>query len=1115
MDSTFESILASNEIQCPLCSKPDWCLIKADHRGVIFWSLCGRTNEAPAGWERTGTSRDNRGIFRLEGANHNRKIFPKELQLVWREAQDGPAYLPIAIAEGEAPGVGDRAVFAAKGAPPQICTVTQLLGPSKQGGGMRYELISPGGATVFADDRYLQVCRQDPTTGDREVAITYQYGPVHQVRRRQWSDRRPWYQGKNKHVRPWYATERGDGPGMIWQEGRGTDPWPLYHEAEAIEAITTGRTLFVCGGEPAVEALRSLGLYATCNAGGENRWIDLYQTIEPIWRKAREGQRHPIVVIWGDYDVTGESTSAKLLKRLLELGIRAVTIDPPEIWPAIPAKGDAVDWISAHRDQELDWYLAAIKGAVDKAIDRHEVAEVAKRRAKNWGAPFNNKGELGYERLREVKWLEDDHLKKEWKEVYVPVSNFDFRIQRQITGPQGSGYQLAVISTTNTTERTARVWGDHLATAPNFRKQLSAEVGESLICRLKDEEFQALLMVRILEYRQQTGGKQFRLVDRAGKQPDGHWIFPDAQFDKTGAPTTEQRSGWIYDDNLTDQQTAKQGVTGRHDPQAIKTLASAARRFFGANWPIVLLAMGYVAAGCHYNEIIDAEDSFPILNLYGDMGTGKTTSATTALALVGQHKAGMMAKVSVSAAYEKLQCAGGLTHCIDDPTRDENLSEFFKSLYNAKSRVVRGRDGKRFASQTPHSPLFFSSNMALGSDHQAARSRLIKISVPPIEGGDKTAWPDLEAATRSASDCLPDLIRMTYDPTEVKQIEALISPALPLAHDRIPRSFALLLAYAQKVAALIGDETDLIEWCKTNCFPLLNTSEEGGDSLIDFVEKARALEIQGELGPWNMRVIDKLGARCLAINLASAWPLVDRNYKLPYDLGNLRAVIEQRGGNLKGVQKFHCDRVTSIKEGSKTKLATQRCVEIPLQLLEKSDIFFGDSVFGVNDVNEPTEQPSNLDTTSDALVTQCVNQNLKSVNRFTSAEEAEKLSLFSEANSPDLVYTVYTDVTESVTNETLTTEGVQPTKKAVYTVTPKNTNGAKTQKTAKTPKSQNIPGFSVGDRGILVGGPKDQRPREIIEIKDGMARIGSIMGASEWHPIDQIRKVEVPHADAT
>jgi hypothetical protein len=827
--------------------------------------------------------------------------------------------------------------------------------------------------------------------------------------------------------------------------------------------------LFVCGGEPSVDALRSLGLYACCNSGGEARWLDLYQIIEPLYRKAREAQRNPIIVIWPDYDVAGEGTSAQLLKRLLDLGGRSVALDPPEVWAAMPAKGDPVDWIAAHPGEELDWYLAQIKSAVDKAIDRHEIAEVAKRRAKNWGAPINLRGELGYEQLRKVSVRGDDgRVVSEWQEVYTPVTNFDFKIERQIVGPQGAGYQLAVWTTTSTIERSARVWGDHLATAPNFRKQLSIEVGEALICRLKDEQFQALLMVRILEYRQKAGGKIYKLIDRIGRQPDGSWVFKDCQLTPDGKPTTEGNTGWSWNDALTDGETAfKSPAVGAHNPQAIRDLAAAAKRFFGDNWPICLLTFGYVAAGCHYEPIMQAEDSFPILNLYGDAGTGKTLTATTALSLIGQHRSGLMAAVSVSAAYERLQGAGGLAHCLDDPQRDDNLSDFFKALYNAKSRVVRGRDGKKFASQTPRSPLFFSSNMALGSDHQAARSRLIKISVPEIKGGDKSAYPALEAARDAASGCFPDLIRMTYDPAEVKRIEAQIRPSLALAHDRIPRSFALLLSYASKVAALIDDKTDLIAWCKEHCFPLLNSGDEAGDSLIDFVEKARAMEIQGDVGPWNMRLIDKLGARCLAINLASVWPIVDRAHKLPYDLGNLRAVIGQRGGNLKGAQRFHCDRVSSIKEGQKTKMVTQRCVEIPVDLLEKGGVFFGDNVFECNSVNEGPGEVSNPYDWSDSAVTQTCNRTEEIVNRFTQIEagllEPEK----PVSNSMLPVYTVTSGCNESVTAETLAPEPIQPPVYTVDTVTRKNTIEQKSSKQPKSPKAQKTPGFSVGDRALL------------------------------------------------
>jgi hypothetical protein len=1140
MDSTFESILASSEIQCPLCSKPDWCLIKSDHRGVIFWALCGRTNEPPAGWERTGTSRDNRGIFRLEGTNHNRKIFPREIQLIWREAQEGPQFERVAIAEGETPGVGDRAVFTAKGAPPQICTVSKLLGPSKQGGGMRYELASPGGAAVFADDRYLKVCRQDPATGDRELAITYQYGPVHEVRRRQWSDRRPWYQGKNKQVRPWFAAERGDGPGMIWQEGRGPDPWPLYHEPEATEAITTGRTLFVCGGEPAVEALRSLGLYATCNAGGEHRWIDLYQAIEPIWRKAREGQRHPIVVIWPDYDVTGEGTSAQLLRRLLELGVRAVVIDPPEIWPAMPAKGDAVDWIAAHQGEELDWYLAAIKGAVDKAIDRHEVAEIAKRRATNWGAPFNNKGELGYERLRETKRLEDGVLKKEWKSVYVPVSNFDFSIERQVSGSQGAGYLLRVTSTTSTKERSARVWGDHLATPANFQKRLSSEVGESLILRMKPEEFQALLMVRLLEYRQQRGGKAYRMVDRIGKQADGAWVFLGCQYDRKGNPTTEDASGWMWDPGLTQDEGAfKSPQIAPANPNALQNLFAAGHSFFGDNMPIGLLLCGWAAACLNYDQILKLDGAFPVPSTFGDPGGGKTELMRMALSITGNHASGLMSNMTRSGAYERLTVTSCLPLVWDDPQQSGEVDELLKATYNAFTRLVRSREeGRKFSAQTPHTSIGVSSNHAIGEEQAATQSRLAKLFVPPIKNGDTSPvnYHKLRDAMDAASGQFSDLIKIAHPQQRIEEIQQLLALHLCAAHNRIARSFALLLAYSEQVQRIAGETTDLVAWTIANICPGLNRGEESGDSLRDFLEKIFNLKTVSKVGDWNLRACTTTdGKKVLALHLSSLWPTLASNYTTAYSKNTITSLLESAGAT-KGTQRFAEDMASSldwrraeqsvrmqggkISDLARPRELQRRCHMLPWGVAQGLAFFGEDEISLLTVLTDLEKQSETLIEQGQIPLTNNVNETNNFVNSVNKVEGVEGEGSLNSGSLTKSCLHLDGSLTNDVNEQnpcresnaadfnplvnTLTRQNTQTPEK----ITAQKSTGTR----VGTIEKQKIPTLAVGDRVILVGGAKGQSPREILEVKDGMARIGSILGGSEWHPLDRIRKVEVPRA---
>jgi hypothetical protein len=1010
LDTTFESFQVSNQVPCPVCGKVDWCYVRADHKGRIFWALCGRETDAPSGWVRTGTSRDNRGIYTLESAQFSRKFFSREIQIHYRDFDSGPQWLPHTIPPETAITRGDRVLYSLG----KTVEIREILKTDYRGGKWRYTV----GPNEECDAGFVQgIATHDPATGATERVITFEYGPQHKVVRYQWSDRRTWYdQGKTKQVRPHHATTTTDG-GLVWQAGRGEEKWPLYREAEALEAIALGRTLFVVGGETCVEALRGLGLYATCWAGGENRWHDAWEQLRVPLAKARKDRKVPHIVLWGDYDVVGDSNFGQLERRIAEDLVRVVSLDPVEVWEAMPAKGDAVDWLAAHPNTPEQTLRDQITAAINKAVDRAELAREARDRAENWGAPESNKGELGYSKVKRV-WRENDEgrMSQVPERVYTPVTNFDYQILRQIEGPPGAGYLLGVKVVGQAQEVRAMVWPEDLATTAAFRKRLNKETGIPIFCKLKDDELQSLNMVRDLEYKQRKGGKRFRLIDRVGKQADGTWVFKNAQLTPSGQVTTEDRSGWMWEMNLLGpEDMTKPPALSPANPDALKALVDLCFSFFGDNAPIALLLMGWSTACLKFDQIIQADGGFPVLSVYGDPGGGKTELLRAALSIVGNHWGGLITSLTKSSAYEMLSKASCLPLVWDDPEKSPMLEELLKNTYNAFGRKVRGADkDENIRGQQPRTAIAVSSNHAIGENQGATQSRLTKIFVPFIKNGDTSEanYYRLRAAMDLASGSFPQLVKIQHPTDRIQEISALLNPHLRAAHSRIPRSFALLIAYAEQVQALSGNNIDLLGWVIQHICPSLNRAEESGNSLADFLGKLFDLKTLAKVGEWNLRVCHKAGGgKTLAVHVNSIWPTFETTYTVAYSKNTLIALMEISGAT-KGTQRFHEDMQSSldwrraeqaarmqgskISDLAKPRECLKRCHELPWDLVQEFAFFAEDVDPLLTVLTDPPNSTQSQAQSHQTLLTESVNNtenSVNSVNRNCKQEGSDQLCL--------------------------------------------------------------------------------------------------------------------------
>lgn len=123
---------------------------------------------------------------------------------------------------------------------------------------------------------------------------------------------------------------------------------PLYRLPDVIAA----ETVYVCEGEKAADAIRSLGLIATTSSFGAKapHLTDWSQLV---------GKN---VVILPDHDEEGEKYAVAVLKLATEAGVAsAVIVHLADIWQGIEKADDAYDWVEAHVAIDRDDLVAMLE----------------------------------------------------------------------------------------------------------------------------------------------------------------------------------------------------------------------------------------------------------------------------------------------------------------------------------------------------------------------------------------------------------------------------------------------------------------------------------------------------------------------------------------------------------------------------------------------------------------------------------------------------------------------------------------------------------------------------------------------------------------------------------
>src|SRR5262245_52488062 len=153
--------------------------------------------------------------------------------------------------------------------------------------------------------------------------------------------------------------------GWTWNV-QGTRRVP-YGLPDLVKAVAAGETVYIPEGEKDVDNLRAIGLAATTNPGGINKWRNEYS----------QHLRGADVVVLPDNHAEGREHGDQVVASLRGIAKRIRVLDIGKHWADCPNKGDISDWLAAGNSAEkLKAIVDALPGASACADNRHSGSAV-------------------------------------------------------------------------------------------------------------------------------------------------------------------------------------------------------------------------------------------------------------------------------------------------------------------------------------------------------------------------------------------------------------------------------------------------------------------------------------------------------------------------------------------------------------------------------------------------------------------------------------------------------------------------------------------------------------------------------------------------------------------
>lgn len=264
--------------------------------------------------------------------------------------------------------------------------------------------------------------------------------------------------------------------------------------------------------------------------------------------------------------------------------------------------------------------------------------------------------------------------------------------------------------------------------------------------------------------------KTCKEVEQLGWQREGFWAWSNGIMDEQNEfrtlddlGTVEVRKQWYYLPALSsfykaDTQLFQFERRFIHTGSSadLNTLASKMLTVYGDN---AVVGIGFYLTTLFRDFIFRRFNSFPILNIFGQKGTGKTEMAITLLKLFGNHGDGLnMTNSTLPAMADHVShCRNALVH-IDEYKNSVEYDkiEFLKGLYDGTGRSRMNMDRDKKKEMTPVDCGIILTGQERTTADNALFSRVIYLTVSQtvFSAEQNAAYEDLKKYEKQGLTCI-------------------------------------------------------------------------------------------------------------------------------------------------------------------------------------------------------------------------------------------------------------------------------------------------------------------------------------------------------------------------
>ena len=503
------------------------------------------------------------------------------------------------------------------------------------------------------------------------------------------------------------------------------------------------------------------------------------------------------------------------------------------------------------------------------------------------------------------------------------ISNFRLEVVCQVEPPRDElslgGAYLVKVYPTNSPPFEGLISNKDQGSVKDLLTRLSQFPGASPLIFAGDRK---QLISHLGQQASSMGQTTIRLANRFGKQADGAWVFPE--------PAPEfQADHWRFIGRNNDMAPAhyhgfKPQATGALRTFLLGLRAIVTERYFNQ----VLFMLGWTLAGLHRQEVEAVFHQFPLINAYGENGSGKSYAASICAQLLGQS---LVTPETYAHLLNLMDSALNYPLFFDDPAPEQKRGIIRFDFSDLTRRAFQGNSGGNSLDKGRRAtrPLCILSNYEIPTDI----SGQLRILSLPFSRADR---PDIAVSPISLNKEFEDLsssflefasVQINLDHVDIYEIPDTFM-------DKRTSVSVSIVRYFCNVLLSLLDIPNTAESLDTYILEAVTGSQKASQDDLDQLDMTDNLLSDklsvGKIGPWCIRYVQKEGEQpSVTIGITTLKDLIKAS-DLPIEYSTLLHQIALKTDTIPHKQSVRYVRNDQIWTDYQRRLMSDQPVNVPI-----------------------------------------------------------------------------------------------------------------------------------------------------------------------------------------